>query len=83
MRRWPLGDPIERLKQHLILNGAWSETQHAALLKELTRAVSDAVKEGEAIGTHGKSKPPLRYLFEDVFAEPDWRLLEQQREIGA
>ena len=81
--RWPLGDPVERLKQHLILNGAWSETQHAALLKELARAVSDSVREGEKIGSHGQSKPALRYLFEDVFAEPDWRLLEQQREIGA
>ncbi len=81
--RWPLGDPIERLKQHLIRTGEWSEPRHAALTKELTRAVREAVKQSETIGTHGQSKPPLRYLFEDVFAEPDWRLIEQQREIGA
>jgi len=25
---WPLGDPIERLKDHLILNGEWDEARH-------------------------------------------------------
>jgi 2-oxoisovalerate dehydrogenase E1 component alpha subunit len=28
---WPLGDPIERLKGHLIAEGGWSEQRHAAL----------------------------------------------------
>ena len=28
---WPLGDPIERLKQHLIKLGEWSEERHRAL----------------------------------------------------
>ena len=81
--RWPLGDPIDRLKQHLIGIGEWSEEQHEALTKELTGAVTDAVTQGEEVGTLGRSKPPLRSMFEDVFAEPDWRLIEQQHEIGA
>jgi len=80
---WPLGDPIDRLKRHLIRIGAWSEEQHSELASELAEAVSEAVRQGEQVGTHGRSKPPLRAMFEDVFAEPDWRLLEQQREIGA
>lgn len=80
--RFPLGDPIERLKQHLITLGAWDEAQHVALAEELDQAVRAAVKQGEAIGTLGKSKPPVREMFEHVFATPDWRLIEQRRELG-
>ena len=29
--KWPLGDPVERLKKHLIALGEWSEERHAAL----------------------------------------------------
>ncbi|HEX7375399.1 MAG TPA: thiamine pyrophosphate-dependent enzyme, partial [Steroidobacteraceae bacterium] len=28
--KWPLGDPVERLKKHLIALGEWSEERHAA-----------------------------------------------------
>src|SRR3984885_14884291 len=34
--QWPLGDPIERLKRHLIDIGEWSEAQHTTLVEELT-----------------------------------------------
>lgn len=80
---WPLGDPLDRLKQHLIAIGAWDEERHAALASELDAAVRAAVKEAEAIGTLGKSKPPVEEMFEGVFKEPDWRLIEQRRELGA
>ena len=78
---WPLGDPIERLKQHLILIGEWSEEQHAALAGQLDTAVRAAIREAEAIGTLGKSKPDVSEMFEGVFAEPDWRVIEQRREM--
>lgn len=81
-RQWPLGDPIERLKDHLMALGAWDEERHAALTAELDEAVRAAVRQGEAIGTLGKSKPALGAMFEDVFKEPDWRLIEQRRELG-
>jgi len=79
---FPLGDPVERLKQHLIALGVWDEARHAALTEELDQAVRAAVKQGEAVGTLGKSKPPVREMFEHVFATPDWRLIEQRRELG-
>jgi len=79
---WPLGDPLLRLKQHLILTRNWSEEQHDALTHELTELVRVAVKQGESIGTLGKSKPHAREMFEKVFKEPDWRLIEQSREFG-
>jgi 2-oxoisovalerate dehydrogenase E1 component alpha subunit len=80
-QKWPLGDPIERLKQHLIGLGEWSEEQHVALTQELTDTVRAVTQEAEAIGTLGKSKPPLRTMFEDIFKEPDWRHIEQLREV--
>jgi 2-oxoisovalerate dehydrogenase E1 component alpha subunit len=80
--RWPLGDPIERLKCHLMQIGAWSQAQHAALVEELTVAVRIAAKEAERVGTLGQSKPDVREMFEGVFKEPDWRIIEQRRELG-
>lgn len=79
---WPLGDPVERLKAHLVMAGHWDEERHAALAKELENQVRTAAKEGEAIGTLGRSKPDVSEMFEDVFKEPDWRVIEQRRELG-
>src|SRR6202522_2193761 len=39
-RAWPLGDPVERLKAHLIALGEWSEERHTALEKELEAEVT-------------------------------------------
>jgi len=79
---WPLGDPVERLKTHLIGLGAWDEERHAALISELDVEVRAAVKEAEAVGTLGKSKPSVKEMFEGVFKDPDWRVTEQRRELG-
>lgn len=80
--QWPLGDPIARLKAHLIALGEWSEPQHEALEAELKQAVRTATRAGEAIGTLGQSKPDTAEMFEDVYKEPDWRIVEQRRELG-
>ncbi|SDG71538.1 3-methyl-2-oxobutanoate dehydrogenase (2-methylpropanoyl-transferring) subunit alpha [Pelagibacterium luteolum] len=79
---WPLGDPLDRLKTHLIALGEWSEDQHDALSAQITADIKSAVKQAESIGTLGTSKPNVREMFEDVFAEPDWRIIEQRREAG-
>lgn len=79
---WPLGDPVERLKTHMIGLGLWDEDRHAALQAELDAEVRAAVKEAEAVGTLGKSKPSVKEMFEGVFKDPDWRVVEQRRELG-
>src|SRR4029079_19218698 len=60
---FPLGDPVARLKQHLILLGAWSEAEHEATKKELEAQVSAALKEAERHGSvadgHGAGAPAL------------------------
>jgi 2-oxoisovalerate dehydrogenase E1 component alpha subunit len=79
---WPLGDPIERLKAHLIALGEWSEERHAQMNSELTESVKAAQREADAVGALGQSKPSAREMFEGVFKEPDWRVVEQRREFG-
>ncbi|MFW2341450.1 thiamine pyrophosphate-dependent enzyme [Brevundimonas sp.] len=80
--KWPLGDPIARLKQHLIALGEWSDEQQEAAEKDAVDRVRAAGKESEAIGTLGQSRPSVKTMFEDVFATEDWRLVEQRREVG-
>ncbi len=65
---WPLGDPVERLKQHLIRCGHWSEERHAALQADLDREVSATLKQAEAIGTlHSGERLGTASIFEDVY----------------
>ena len=80
--RWPLGDPIARLKQHLIALGEWSDEAQAEAEAEAVAQVRAAGREAEAIGTLGQSRPSVKTMFEEVFATEDWRLTEQRREVG-
>lgn len=79
---WPLGDPIDRLKKHLIAIGEWSEERHTQLEAECEEEVRAAQRAADAVGTLGKSKPSVAEMFEGVFKEPDWRVIEQRRELG-
>ncbi|MEW6575635.1 MAG: thiamine pyrophosphate-dependent enzyme [Pseudomonadota bacterium] len=76
--KWPLGDPVDRLKKHLIGLGQWSEEQHQALHEELAEFVKKSQKEAEANGIlgHGMHQP-FETMFEDVFEEMPWHLKEQ------
>ena len=78
---WPLGDPVERLKAHLIARSIWDEDRHTELAEELETEIRRVIKEGEAVGVLGSSKPSVDEMFKHVFAEPDWRLEEQRREL--
>ncbi|HVT36845.1 MAG TPA: thiamine pyrophosphate-dependent enzyme [Nevskiaceae bacterium] len=81
-RRWPLGDPIERLKQHLIGLGAWSEEQHDALVKELDEEVKAAIKEAEQYGTLADPHIHPGSMFEDVYKDIPEMLKLQMKEAG-
>jgi 2-oxoisovalerate dehydrogenase E1 component alpha subunit len=81
---WPLGDPVARLKQHLLALGEWDEERHQALLDQLDAEVRAAQKEAEKRGTL-QSDPyaDIPSMFEDVFAELPWHLREQQAQAVA
>ncbi len=78
---WPLGDPIERLKAHLVALGEWDEARHEALAKEKADEVKAASREAEALGVlgDGLKHHAFETMFEDVFEEitPE---LEAQRD---
>jgi 2-oxoisovalerate dehydrogenase E1 component alpha subunit len=82
-QHFPLGDPIERLKRHLIAIGAWSESDHEAATKELEAEVLAAQKEAERHGTLLDGHiPPLQSMFEDVYKTMPPHLHEQLRQAG-
>ena len=75
---WPLGDPIMRLKQHLIAIGEWSDEQHKDMDLQLAEEVKAATKEAEKNGILGHGlHHPFHTMFEDVFEELPWHLEEQ------
>jgi 2-oxoisovalerate dehydrogenase E1 component alpha subunit len=76
---WPLGDPILRLKMHLMAIGEWSEARHQALTAELEALVASSWKEASAFGTMSEG-PRLNadLMFEDVFKEMPQNLKRQQ-----
>ena len=80
---WPLGDPLERLKSHLISTGEWSEAQHAAMLDSLEQQTTAAWKEAMSYGmlTEG-SKLDSALMFGDVFKEMPEHLLQQQQQLA-
>ncbi|HEX6018306.1 MAG TPA: 3-methyl-2-oxobutanoate dehydrogenase (2-methylpropanoyl-transferring) subunit alpha [Burkholderiaceae bacterium] len=82
-QHFPLGDPIQRLKQHLIAIGQWSEADHEAATKELEAEVLAAQKEAERYGTLLDGHiPPLQSMFEDVYKTMPPHLHDQLRQAG-
>jgi 2-oxoisovalerate dehydrogenase E1 component alpha subunit len=81
---WPLGDPIARLKNHLIAMGEWDEDRQAAMDLECAEQVKTAAKQAEKNGILGHGlHQPLETMFEEVFEEMPWHLREQEEEMLA
>jgi 2-oxoisovalerate dehydrogenase E1 component alpha subunit len=80
---WPLGDPVERLKAHLVALGEWDDERHTALEQEAATAVRDAQRDAEKKGTLATASidfpQDVRTMFNDVFEELPWHLKEQQQ----
>lgn len=81
-QHFPLGDPIARLKQHLVGLGAWSDEAHERAQEQLEAEVAAALKEAER---HGGTLidghvPPLESMFEDVYKDMPAHLQAQLRQ---
>ena len=80
---FPLGDPIDRLKAHLIGRGLWSEEQHQALSAELEAEVAAAQKAAEAHGTFASDlAPSAADMFEEVYQDLPPHLRRQRQQLG-
>ena len=67
---WPLGDPVIRLKNHLIRIGRWSDDRHKQM-------------EAESHGTlHSGGKPSVRDMFEGVYETMPPHLRRQRQQAG-
>src|SRR3954463_891793 len=78
---WPLGDPVERLKAHLLAIGEWDEDRHAAMTAECDAAVRAAQKESEKLGIlPEQGKDNIESMFDDVYADVPWHLAEQREQ---
>ncbi len=77
---WPFGDPLERLKDHLILIGEWDEARHEDLLASCKTEVRETYKLAEAMGSlSGETKVNDYTMFEQVYERPLPHLDEQKR----
>src|SRR5215203_4286153 len=80
---WPLGDPVIRLKNHLIVRGAWSEERQKQAEAEVLDTVIAAQKDAESHGTlHAGGKPSVKDVFEGVYATMPPHLRRQRQEAG-
>ena len=82
-QRFPLGDPVARLKQHLIQIGAWSEDKHERARKLIEEEVAAVQKEAESHGSllTGQIPSPAT-MFDDVYAQMPAHLLRQRQQLG-
>ena len=82
-QRFPLGDPIARLKKHLIAIGEWSDAQHEHTQKELEAEIIAAQKEAERHGTLLDGRvPSAATIFDDVYHEMPEHLRRQRQQMG-
>ena len=80
---FPLGDPVARLKQHLVGLGAWSEEEHERTQKALDDEMAAALKEASKHGSLQDGLiPPLATMFEDVYEHMPPHLHEQMRQAA-
>ncbi|MCJ8322897.1 MAG: 3-methyl-2-oxobutanoate dehydrogenase (2-methylpropanoyl-transferring) subunit alpha [Rhizobiales bacterium] len=80
---WPLGDPIDRLKTHLINLNQWSETQHETLIEDIKTEMKQNYKQAESYGTlKSGDRPDVTTMFEDVYEDMPLNLLRQRQEMG-
>ena len=81
---FPLGDPIARLKKHMLGLGIWSDDHHVQLQAELEAEIAQAQKEAETFGTllDGHVQDAAS-MFEDVYKDMPPHLREQLRQLEA
>jgi 2-oxoisovalerate dehydrogenase E1 component alpha subunit len=80
--RYPLGDPIGRLKKHLVSLGAWSDEEHEATQKELEAQVLAALKEAERYGSLADGHVAnAASMFEDVYKDMPEHLRRQREQM--
>jgi 2-oxoisovalerate dehydrogenase E1 component alpha subunit len=80
---WPLGDPIARLRDHLVRLRVWTDEDHEQLLQEVKDEVRAAQVAAEAHGTlQSGPGPSPKDIFDGVFKEMPPHLRRQRQQAG-
>lgn len=80
---WPLGDPVHRLKHHLIGLGEWSEDDQDSYEKECTEKVTAAWKDAESHGVISTGPyAPTETMFDDVYKDMPDHIRRQRQMLG-
>jgi len=75
---WRRLDPLLRMRRFMDRNAAWTDARDREIEAEIDAEIRAAVAVSE------QTPPPsLESMFEDVFAEPPWHLVEQRRALVA
>lgn len=83
-RCWPGGDPVERLKQHLIHEGQWSEEAHQDLVRALEQEAAATFEHAETYGSLAKGLGHApEAMFDDVYEALPSELERQRAELQA
>lgn len=73
---WLRRDPLDRLTRYLRSQGILTDSENERIETEALREIREAIDEVEASGP-----PPLSSLFDDVYAERPWHLVDQSAEL--
>ncbi len=73
---WRKLDPLTRMRGRLVALGAWSDAEENAALAEIEAEIKAAIAAAEATPA-----PSLDSMFDDVFAELPWHLVEQREQM--
>lgn len=73
---WRRKDPIQRFERYMRFKGLLDDAEREALETEITAEILKAIDEVESAPA-----PERETLFEDVYGERPWHLVEQQNEL--
>lgn len=73
---WKQKDPLDRMRARLFKLKLWDDKRDEALKGELLEEVNAAIAQAEAMGP-----PSVDTLFEDLYVQPTWPIIEQRSEL--
>jgi 2-oxoisovalerate dehydrogenase E1 component alpha subunit len=81
--QWPLGDPIDRLRDHLIVTGKMTQADYDRMAEEAETEMREAENRAEETGLVSENRGASgKHMFTDVYAESPGRLKEQRQKAG-
>lgn len=83
-KRFPLGDPVVRLKNHLVAIDAWTDDEYARMQQDVDEEVVAAQREAEGYGSLASGHVhDASTMFDDVYKNIPAHLKRQREQRGA